>query len=364
MRKSLRSLGGSALAAALLLCWAVPARAQKSFSDVTDPVNKKVVKLFGAGGFKGLVSYGTGLLVSPRGHILTVNNHLLDTRDLRVHLYDGRKFHAKVLFKEPSLDVALCKIDYKTEDLPYFDIEACARKALAEPGDWALAFSNQYKIATREEPMSVQRGSIEAYCKLHGRRGIFDAPFQGEVYFVDAIICNPGAAGGALTTRKGELIGIIGRELRNRLSDTWINYAVPIQARADILREGKTVSVDIATFVREGMAGKYVQGKDRPKRKGPGGYTGIVLVPNVVERTPPYVEEVLPGSPAAKAGLRPDDLIVYMDGELVNTITIFHDLLSNARPGDTVRLDVQREGKLVAVDLKLEKFPPLKPPPK
>jgi S1-C subfamily serine protease len=340
----------------LAFCLAAPLAAQESFRGVTDQVNKKLVKLYGAGGFKSLASYGTGIVVSPRGHILTVNNHLLDTRDLRVHLHDGRKFHAQVIAKEPALDVALVLIDdYKNDDLPCFDIPSESQKPQAEAGDWVLAFSNQFKIASREEPMSVQRGTVSAYCKLHGRRGVHDAPFQGEVYFIDAITNNPGAAGGPLTTRKGELLGIIGRELRNRLSDTWINYAVPIQAKADITREGKKASVDIPFFVQEAMKGKYKQSDLKKKKSGVGVYTGIVLVPNVVERCPPYVEEVVPDSPAAKAGLKPDDLIVYMNGELVSTINIFNDYLNNYHPGEEIQLEVQRGTELVGVKLMLAK---------
>jgi serine protease Do len=355
----LRKSVGPLAAVAVVFGAGMPARAQESFRGVTDQVNRRLVKIYGAGGFKSLAAYGTGILVSPRGHFLTVNNPLLDTSDLRVHLYDGRKFHAKVIAREPALDVALCLVDYKGEDLPCFDFAKECQKPLAEPGDWVLAFSNQFRIANREEPMSVQRGVVEAYCKLHGRRGVFDAPYSGEVYFIDAITNNPGAAGGALTTCKGELLGVVGRELRNRLSDTWINYAVPLQAKAKIKREGKAAMVDVATFVREAIKGAYKQSDVKVKKKGSiGVYTGIVLVPNVVERTPPYVEEVVAGSPAAAAGLRPDDLIVYMDGELVSTITIFHDLLTNYRPGDEVRLEVQRDNQLVGVRLKLAR--PLK----
>ena len=86
---------------------------QQPFTTVAGDVNKKMVKLFGAGGFKGLPSYGTGILVSPKGYILTVNNHILTTVDLRVHLYDGRFYHAKVVAREPGLDVALVKIQEK-----------------------------------------------------------------------------------------------------------------------------------------------------------------------------------------------------------------------------------------------------------
>src|SRR3954454_10833862 len=89
-----------------LILFALPARADESFAGVAGEVNTKLVKLFGSGGFRGLVSYGTGVVVSPDGYILTVASHLLDTQDLRVHLYDGLRYHAKVVVVEPELDVA------------------------------------------------------------------------------------------------------------------------------------------------------------------------------------------------------------------------------------------------------------------
>src|SRR4051794_21050162 len=198
------------------------ARADQSFAEVHDKVNQKLVKLFGSGGIKGLASYGTGVIVSPDGYILTIYSHLLDTQDLRVHLADGTRYHAKVVATEPELDIALVKIGdekNKVEDLPYFDVFEAAKQPLAEPGTHVLAFSNQFQIATRDEPMSIQRGVVAAYARLHGRIGIFEAPFTGNVYVVDAITNNPGAAGGALTTRKGQLLGLIGKELRNELTN-------------------------------------------------------------------------------------------------------------------------------------------------
>jgi S1-C subfamily serine protease len=345
--------------AILGVAFATVALAQQPFTPVALEVNKKLVKLFGAGGFKGLPSYGTGILVSDKGHILTANNHILSTQDLRVHLYDGRFYQARVLAREPELDLALVQIDGDVEFLPHYDLAKAAAAPLAEAGDWILAFSNQFQIATRDEPMSVQRGVISAYAELRGRRGIFEAPFSGDVYFLDVIANNPGAAGGAITNRKGELLGIIGRELKNTLSDTWINYAVPVQTRVEVQRGPKTEHVDVPTFVKEAIAGTYKQSEKRAKVDR-GGYTGIVLVPNAVSATPPYVEEVLPGSPAAKVGLRPDDLIVYVDGELAPSIKVFRELLKQVGPGMEVKLDVQRANKLVSVKLKLTEQPKVK----
>lgn len=349
-----------ALAAALLLGTGAAARAQNSFTPVVAEVNKKMVKLFGAGGFKGLPSYGSGILVSPKGYILTANNHILATTNLRVHLYDGRLYHAKVIAREPELDVALVKIEEEVDFLPHFDFAKEAARPLAQPGDWALALSNAFQIALRDEPMTVQRGVIAAHAELRGRRGVFEAPFAGEVYFVDAIACNPGAAGGALVNRKGELLGVLGRELKNTLSDTWINYAVPIQAVVEVRREKeeKLAKVSMADFVRDAIAGKYKQSADvKRKREDKGGFHGITLVVNATSAVPPYVEEIAADSPAAKAGLRPDDLIVYANGEHVPTIRLFRDVMSQFGPNDTVQLQVQRGNRLLSVQLKLAERP-------
>lgn len=347
----------------LVLATATVASAQSPFGKIAQEINRKLVKLYGSGGYRGLPAYGTGIVVSPKGHILTVANHILDTQDLRVHLHDGRKFRAKVIVIEPEFDAALLKLDTGTPegdmdlDLEFFDIRKAAEAPLAQPGDWILASSNQFQIATRDEPMTVQRGTIASYTKLHGRRGIFDASFTREVYVIDTIACNPGAAGGALTTRKGELIGIIGKELRNTLSETWINYAVPVQDKAEFMEDGKKVVRSLADFVDLGMQEKWKPTVREKSKDGPGGYHGIVLVPNVVERTPPFVDNVRPDSPAAKAGLQPDDLIVYVEGEPISSVKQFNEFIARTHPGMNIRLEIRRGDKLTSVDLKLEEMP-------
>src|SRR5205823_848996 len=81
------------------------------------------------------VRHGPGLLVPSDGYILTVAAPMLDTRELRVHLSDGRRYHAKIVVQEPELDIALVKIDTKEKlDLPFFDIAAEAKKPMADAG--------------------------------------------------------------------------------------------------------------------------------------------------------------------------------------------------------------------------------------
>lgn len=343
-----------ALTLALALGSGARAWAEDSFARVAEDVNKKMVKVFGSGGLKGLASYGTGFFVSSDGYILTANSHILDTQDLRVHTYDGTRYHAKLVCIEPELDVALIKIGDdrdKVEDMPFFDIEEAIRRPLLEPGTGILALSNQFNIATRDEPMSIQRGVVAAYSRLHGRIGIFEAPYTGYVYVIDAITNNPGAAGGVVTTRKGELVGIVGKELRNELTNTWINYAIPINASIEVNQDNKPVKVSILDLIEKKE--KYKPTPKAQKPEGGGGYTGIVLVPNVVERTPPYVDGILLDSPAAKAGIKLDDLIVYVDGLPVASITNFQEVMDRYRPGTEVKLEVRRGEKLQTVTLKM-----------
>lgn len=331
---------------------------QESFFPVLQKVNPRLVKVFGPGGIRGLPSYGTGILISGDGLVLTVNNHLVESGDLVVHLHDGTRLGARVIAREPELDAALLKLGdpkQKFEDLPHFNIEESFKKPTALPGTPVLAFSNAFQIATRDEPVSMQQGNIAAHTRLFGKIGIFDVPYSGMVYVVDAITSNPGSAGGALTSRSGELLGVLGREVRNELTNTWVNYAIPIQSRVEV--RGPTGSVTVSLMDMIAKREQYKAAPRSEKPKSGGGYSGIVLVSNLLDRTPPFVEEVVPGSPAARAGIKADDLIVYIDGLPVPTIQSFQENMIRFRPGDKVRLEIRRKDKLEGFDLLLEKNP-------
>jgi S1-C subfamily serine protease len=354
-----------------LLLLASPAVAADSFMKVAGQVNEKVVKIFGAGGFRGATNYSTGVLVSADGHFVTIASQTLDTSELIVHLFDGRRMKAVVLATEPELDIALCyiRMDGKGKnpdgslvpnglDLAFFDINESAKRKPAEPGDWVLAHSNLFEIAMRNEPVSVMQGSIVSYSKLHGKRGIFDFPYTGDVYVVDAIANGPGAGGGPLTNRKGELLGLIGREIKNSQTETWINYAIPSFAETEIKDDkGVVTKMSIPKFVELAKEGKYNRILKPKGEVGPGGYTGIKFVPNVLDRTPPYVDELLPDSPAAKAGIQVNDLVSFIDGEPVYSIKSYLAAMSRTKPNDTVRMEVRRGDNLQTVDVKLGEWP-------
>ena len=135
-----------------------------------------MVKIFGAGGMGGLEDYGSGFLVSSSGYVVTVWSHLIDSGEANVVLNDGRRFSAKFVKGDPSRDLAVLKVDAADADLPFFDLHETAEAA---PGTRVLAYSNMFKVATGDEPVSVLHGVISVRTRLTARRGAIGRPTRG-----------------------------------------------------------------------------------------------------------------------------------------------------------------------------------------
>jgi serine protease Do len=151
---------------------------------------------------------------------------------------------------------------------------------------------------------------------------------------------NPGAAGGALTDHQGRLLGMVGKELRNALNNTWLNYAIPAH--------------ELAKTTDEIMAGTFVKSLDeidKPERPWSLKLTGIVLVPDVLTRTPPYIDAVRGGSLAASTPLQPDDLVMFVNGRLVQTCKALVGELERIDRADPLQLTVVRDTQLIEVQL-------------
>ncbi len=296
----------------------------------------KVVKIFGAGGPRGLEAYQTGVLISPTGHVLTVWSYVLDTDRVRVVLDDGQMFLAELLGADPRHDVAVLKIDAR--DLPYFDWHTPAELV---PGDRVLALSNAFGVAQRSEAVTVQQGVLATLAPLTARRGVFTTPFAGPVMIVDAITNNPGAAGGALTNVAGVLAGLLGKELRNGDNDTWVNFAVPLAALIPTIDRLLTgLPAEDTNLVEKSVSAPLTNDQ-----------LGLVLVPDVLERTPAFIDLVQPESAAARAGLAADDLILSVDGTLVGSCAEVGLQLKRRARGEPVTLLVQRGQTVLEVVL-------------
>ena len=308
----------------------------------------KVVKIFGAGGGKNLYAYGSGFLVSPEGHIVTVWNHILDANFVSVVLNDGRRFDGKIVAYEPSLDLCVLKIE--AEGLPYFDLKLATGVG---SGTRVLGFSNAFKVATGDEPVSVIHGVVAAKTNLVARRGTFESPYTGPVYVIDAVTNNSGSAGGVLTTWDGRLVGMIGKELRNSQTNTWLNYVMPIGELRDMVEQ--IISGNYRSSRKDDEdEDTPLSSKKRPRRYEATDF-GIVTIPDVVALTPAYVDRVLPGSLAESAGLQTNDLILFIGENLVQSCRALKDELGRLESGDQLKIVVRRDDKLVNFSITVPK---------
>lgn len=310
------------------------ARAATNFNTVIGDALPKVVKIYGAGGVRGLEPYQSGVLISAEGHVLTAWSYVLDTDLVKVTLDDGRKYEGTLVGADPRLEIAILKID--ATDLPHFDIKTASG---AESGTRVFAFSNLFGVATGEEPVSVQRGVVMAHTRLDARRGAFESSYRGPVYVLDAVTNNPGAAGGALVNYRGELLGLLGKELRNAQNGSWLNYAVPLS--------------ELNPAIEAILAGKTRPKETETKLAPEDAYNlailGVSLVPNVLEYTPPYIDDIRKDSPAEKAGLERDDLVIFIGDSLINSVKAVNEELTRLDRGDPIKWVVKRGQELVEV---------------
>ena len=311
---------------------------QSSFERVVEDVQPKMVKIQGSGGFRGLEPYQSGMIISADGHILTVWSYVLDSDVITVTLNDGQRYEASLVGYDPRLEIAVLKIPAK--ELPFFNIEA---SVTVNPGARVLAFSNLYGVASGNEPASVLRGVVSARSELTLRRGAFESNYQGEVYVIDAMTNNPGAAGGAVTNSRGQLAGLIGKELKDAAAGTWLNFALPIEALVGSILD-----------IRSGkMIVRVPEANAKPGEPMSLELIGMTLLPEVVSRTPPFIDAVQPDSAAQNAGLQSDDLIVEINGTMTPTRRSVLQMLSNIDRDETVNLTIQRGRRFLRIELDL-----------
>ena len=322
----------------LSACDSLAANAQQSLDSWAREAQRRVVKIYGAGGLKGLEGYQSGFLVSPEGHVATAWSYVLDV-DPVVQFDDGQRFEAEIVGFEPSLELAVLKVD--ASNTPFFELN---KDTAAQWGDPVLAISNLFNIATGNEPASVMQGSIAAISNLDARRGTFETPYRGEVLILDLIANNPGAAGGAVVDSQGQLVGMLGKELRDSSTGVWLNYALP----DSVLRKtvGDIIAGRTTTPVR---SANEMLDRDQSHSLET---LGMVMVPDVLESTPAYVDHVVPGSAAARADVQPDDLVLLIDGERVDSQRSLRNSLRFIDRRDDVELTIQRNSEILRLVLR------------
>ena len=224
--------------------------------------------------------------------------------------------------------------------LPFFDL---TRDVEVVPGDWVIAAGNAFKVAQGAEPVSIAHGVFSARIKLDARRRVKDFPYRGDVLVIDAITSNPGGPGSALVNLDGELLGMVGRLVTSNLTHTHFNYAIPRDVLAAFVRDAADPTI------RSALA----RGKDRPdavKRID----LGIRLARVGYKQVLPFVERVRRDSPAHRAGVRKDDLILSVNGRTVKDVREYDVRITSLSPDEPVDLIVRRGEHIVAIRVEPE----------
>jgi len=209
------------------------------------------------------------------------------------------------------------------------------------PGQRVFGVSNLFGIATGNEYCSVQKGVVMAIAPLTQRRGKTKSLYQGKVYVLDVMTNNPGAAGGALIDIQGRLIGILGKEIRDEQAGIWLNYALPldvVQASMDRILKGNT-SADLES----------IKAVDKPHRLAD---LGLTLIPDVLAKTPAFVDQIRKGSIADRSGIQTNDLILLANDQRIDSRKSFERVLSTLNRADSFELLVQRGQELIRIQVR------------
>ena len=274
---------------------------------------------------------GTGFIITSDGLIVT-NKHVVESGDsYKIITSDGKSYDAKVLSKDPFNDLAVLKVD--ATGLPVVEIGSSADMKV---GQWTIAIGN----ALGEFENTVTVGVISA----KDRTIQTDTETLNSLLQTDAAI-NPGNSGGPLINLKGQVIGINTAVAAKNISEG-IGFAIPIDlaksAIDSVEKSGKIVrpylGVNYLSITKD-VAKKYNLSVD---------YGVLVARGNGIA--------VLPGSPADKAGIVENDIILQINRERIDDKNPLALLIQKYHPGDEVEVQLLRKGKEQIVKVKLEEY--------
>ncbi len=277
-------------------------------------------------------SLGSGVIVHSSGVIVT-NFHVIEgAREITVVLADRREYIAKVIGKDKRTDLAVLKIDPKTESLPFLEL---ANSDDLEVGDIVLAIGNPFGVG-----QTVTSGIVSAL----SRSGVNSSDMSLFIQ-TDAAI-NPGNSGGALVGMDGRLAGINTAIFSKSGGSLGIGFAIP------------------SNMVRTVIAGTVRGGHLVRSWLGAMGQTVTPEIAESMSMERPHgvlIKQVYTNGPAARAGLRPGDIVVDVDGYAVNVPKALNYRFATLKIGGTAKLNVLRQGRTLGLTVSLQ-APPEDPP--
>ncbi len=261
--------------------------------------------------------FGSGVIVTSDGYIVT-NNHVIDEADVvDVTLNDKRTFPAEVVGRDPSTDIALLKI--KATGLPFIKFGDSDAIRL---GEWVLAVGNPFNLTS-----TVTAGIVSA----RGRSlGLLDNQYRIESFIQTDAALNQGNSGGALVNTRGDLIGITTAIISPSGAYAGNSFAVP----SSIV---KKVYEDLKEFgeVQRGLMGVNITDVTDE----------IAKEENLKEIKGVYLTGVVEDGAAKAAGLAANDVVIAINGEMVATTSDLQEKINRYRPGDKVEVTYLRKGR-------------------
>ncbi len=274
---------------------------------------------------------GSGFIIDKDGTILT-NRHVIDGADqIQVRLSNGKNYDAKLIGRDPRTDVALLKIEPK-EELTVMELGDSDQ---TEVGEWVMAIGNPFGLSGNSVTVGVV--SYRGRPLTLGTQGTTIDMIQ-----TDAAI-NPGNSGGPLLNTRGQVIGINTLIITQGVPQSaGVGFAVPINVAREILPQ--------------------LRDKGRVVR----GWLGVQIQPLTEDLAKSYrikdpkgavISEVTKDSPAEKAGVRPDDVVIGVDGRAIEDNNDLSRYIAGKAPNTTVRLKVVRNGAETELSVTLGTFP-------
>ncbi len=274
----------------------------------------------GGGGVQRGASTGSGVIVSADGYILT-NNHVVENATrVRVQLDDGREVDAKIVGTDPDTDVAVLKIEGNG-----FSFAKLGDSDDTNIGETVIAIGSPFGLS-----QTVTSGIISAKGRRISGTARGNVSTQFEDFLQTDAAINPGNSGGPLVNLRGEVIGINTAIFSRTGGSVGIGFAIP----ANMARSVMESLISTGKVQRGWLGVSYQPLNDQLARMAQfAGSAGV------------YVSNVVPGSPAEAAGLKPDDIIVEVNGRPVRDANAFRARIATMPPDRDVALVVFREGK-------------------
>lgn len=273
----------------------------------------------------GAVSIGSGVIISTDGYIITNNHVIKGASKVTVSTNDNKEYEATIVGSDPATDLALLKIDAKNLPvIPFGDSEAL------QVGEWVLAVGNPFNLSS-----TVTAGIVSA----KGRSTVNDGSLQVASFIQTDAAVNRGNSGGALVNTKGELVGINTMIYSSTGTYAGYSFAIPVSIAAKVVADLKQYGVVQRAIL---------------------GVSGANLNPELIKKfnlkvsEGAFVGDFATLSPAKQAGIQKEDVITAVNGIDIRNMAELQEQISKYRPGDKVKVDVDRKGKSLSFNIALK----------